>query len=98
MKFSEIHIAHFRGTILGILDAANVECSMDILRSQLAATTLHRVGMSQLKQAVVWLKGRNLVEYVKIDGVINGIVITDHGNDVAQGRVHLDGVDVPGEG
>ena len=97
MKFSEIYLANFRGSILVILDAANVECSMDILRGQLSATSPHRVGMSQLKQAVVWLKGRNLVEYVKIDGVINGLVITDHGNDVAQGRVELDGVDIPGE-
>ena len=94
MSFPEHFLADFRGSILLLLDAADCECSLAVLRATLAHATPHDPAMDVLKREVNWLAERGLVSPRKIDKVIDAVVITEAGNDVAHGRKSLGGVSI----
>ena len=93
--FAEAFVADFRGSILTVLTAAGCECSLAMLRSSLDVATPHDPSMDQLRMEITWLSERGLVTQRRIDGVIEGVIVSERGQDVARGRARVPGVDVP---
>ena len=96
--FSDRYVADLRGSILLVLCAAGCECSLAMLRASLAHAGPHNPGMDQLRMEIAWLEQRNLVRQRRIDGVVEGVIATERGDDVAHGRQAVAGVSVPDDG
>jgi len=94
MSFTETFTADFRGSILTMLAAAEGECSLAMLRAALAQATPHNPAMDTLKLEIDWLATRGLLTRRRLDGVIEGVMITERGQDVAARRLEMAGVDV----
>ena len=94
-NYSDIYAADFRGSILAILDAADCEVSLAVLRASLARATPHDPAMDRLRTEISWLAQRGLVDQRRIDGVIEGVHVTERGSDVAHGRLSVGGVAAP---
>ncbi len=94
MSFAERFTADLRGAILTLLAAADCECSLAMLRASLATATMHDPAMDQLRMEIQWLADRGLVAQRKIDGVIEGVIVSERGQDVAHGRARVAGVAV----
>ncbi|MYA36639.1 MAG: hypothetical protein F4Y34_08245 [Gammaproteobacteria bacterium] len=95
MSYSDLYAADLRGSILVILDAADCETSLGVLRASLARATPHDPPMNRLGTEVSWLAQRGLVDQRKIDGVVEGVHIAERGRDVARGRERVGGVAPP---
>ena len=93
--YRDIYTADFRGSILVILDAADVETSLAILRASLRRATPHDPAMDRLRTEISWLAQRGLVDQRQIDGVVEGVHVTERGRDVAHGRLQVAGVAPP---
>ena len=94
-SYNELYAADLRGSILLILDAADCEVSLAVLRASLARVTPHDPAMDRLRTEVSWLSQRGLLDRRRIDGVIEGVHITERGGDVARGRTTVGGIAPP---
>ena len=95
--YSDIYTADLRGSVLVILESADCETSLGILRTALARATPHNPALDTLRMELRWLANHSLVELRRIDGVIEGVIVTELGADVAHGRKDIAGVSLPRE-
>lgn len=94
-SYSDLYTADLRGSILLMLEAADVETSLAVLRASLRRATPHDPAMDRLRTEISWLAQRGLVDQRRIDGVIEGVHVTERGRDVARGRTRVAGVAPP---
>ena len=94
-SYSDLYTADLRGSIILILDSAACEVSLAVLRASLARATPHDPPMDRLRTEISWLAQRGLVDQRRIDGVIEGVHITERGGDVARGRTTVGGIAPP---
>ena len=66
--------------------------------AEIADISPRRPSRERLHMEVRWLDNHGLVTLRKIEGAIDGVVITEHGRDVAEGRESVQGVPPPGQG
>jgi len=85
MSFSERYTADLRLMILEILQAAGEETSLALLKAAVSDASMHRPSSEDLVMEVSWLATRNLIVQRKISGVVDAVVITERGRDVAEG-------------
>ena len=90
--YSDLYTADLRRVVLDILDAAQGEVTVAILKSSVATVSHHSPGGDKLRMELDWLYQRGALTLRRIDGVIDAVVITERGADLANDRAGLLGV------
>ena len=83
-----------RDTLKVLLDTRGNVCSEIALRKYVRAYGGYSLPAEQMRDDIYWLQKLRLVKAHETDGVLFATLI-ERGRDVAQGDLHVDGVDMP---